>query len=364
MNPNAEADYQAFISRGLTPLSLMPMGPDNQAFMEPGSPVHQQRLRGLNGHGHHGHAVGASAGAGPAQYSQWAAEFAATSTSGPGPAAATRAPLSGHLHSQQPLQAVNRLQHVSMGVAPGLTYTPPGYAHDPTDPYPHITNFALFPRGYSMAAHVPGLASPASATAASRGISADASSAPSGVGGLTEAQLEAQFAAAQAEMDFEDEMNSWMAVHGPTAEESAAAQEQQINEELEHVADELDAQRAAAAAAATSEANADVEGLDTAEALAADAESVAAVEQAREEEELARIAGTIVNTLSANPNTRFHESSFMQLMRRMEAREVTVRGDSLVEEATGRPIEVVVQNAEQQRQEQSQQQPEQQNSEV
>lgn len=165
--------------------------------------------------------------------------------------------------------------------------------------------------------------------------------APSGVAGLTEAELEARFAQVESNSDFQDEMDSWMSVHGPTAEERGeeVAQTEDVDAILESLADELDAQRLAEAESGEAAAAADAATAATAEETAAAEAEQAEQNLARDQDDLARTAGQIVNTLDGHPSARFQESSFLRLMRRIQTREVTVQGDNLVDEATGMPIE-------------------------
>jgi len=53
--------------------------------------------------------------------------------------------------------------------------------------------------------------------------------------------------------------------------------------------------------------------------------------------ELSRVAGDIVSALSDNQSDKFKNSSFVEMMRRIRAGEVTIAGNNLVDTATGKP---------------------------
>ncbi len=378
-----------------------PAGPGNDAevnaFMAGGVPgLRPEALHGMHDHGmqdmHMAHRMngpalgafgprpfaGRSVGVagGPMVASQdvnssaaWASEFASFGSQPPNTLAAVPPPGALQHHHQQPLQAVNRLQHFSSGMhantgpATFPTYTSFSPSFAPpipilSDPVASVTN----PNNNGPDAHLNASATHQSTAPTASATMGNATSmpavrdgtAPSGIAGLTEAELEARFAQAEAEFDFQDEMDRWMSVHGPTAERN---QTEDVDTILETMADELEAQKLAdadatneepspatiAEAAATTQVPAGDE-TDTA-AAEATATDTAAADESREQDALAQTAGQIVSTLSAHPSARFQQSSFMHLMKRIEAREVTVVGDNFVDEQTGQPIEVEVRDA-------------------
>ncbi|CAK7262593.1 hypothetical protein SEPCBS119000_000038 [Sporothrix epigloea] len=309
-----EAEVRAFTSQAAFPAELTGVMPDVHGHV-PAAPFQQirpqirdprARLAGPGGISDHAS-------------NNWAAEF----TAHPGAMHATTSAAVPQVRpafgQSQPLQTVNqRLQHFSsemMAPDPAFVsmYQSSLASHTAHSGYAPLTSSYIPP--------------PFAATAVNplQGLSLDSSHGNSGVAGLTEAELEARFAQMEAELDFQDEMDSWMQTHGPRASEQAeAAQAENVDDVLESLADELDAQR-----------------LDRPPPAAAEpAEEVIRQEaEQRDQDDLARTAGQIIDTLDAHPNTHFQESSFMRLMRRIHTREVTVKGDNLVDEATGLPID-------------------------
>ncbi|EFX06077.1 hypothetical protein CMQ_4146 [Grosmannia clavigera kw1407] len=191
------------------------------------------------------------------------------------------------------------------------------------------------------------------------------------IGGLTEAELDARFAQLESDFEFANEMDAWMAEYGPTPAErgqtaTTAHQEENVDEILEQLAEELEAQKLAEAATVgaaiatqtsqntlpefmgeehTRAHNNELRQEQLTQALEQEEESSPTQEQI-EQDDLARTAEQIVNTLDAHPNERYRESAFVGLMRRIQAREVTVQGDVLVDSTTGLPVESAVLAAE------------------
>ncbi|KJR85189.1 uncharacterized protein SPSK_09238 [Sporothrix schenckii 1099-18] len=330
-----EAEARAFAAGGAAFQAEPMMGPDMNGHVHPAT---LQQMGQMGPHAHHPQARFAGPGGvapvhanGASNSNNWAAEFALSGTAthvaapaGPSPAAAAaaRAPYA----PQQPLQAVNRLQHFSSG----MMAQSPAFLSSLNQPsFAGTQQFSQFNYSSPSSSYAPQPAALTTSTTATTTMPHIAppslldSNAPSGVAGLTEAELEARFAEAESNFDFQNEMDAWMQQHGPTAEErgeTSAAQTEDVDAILESLADELDAQRLA----------------ESAEAAAAEQ---AEQDLARDQDDLARTAGQIVHTLDAHPSTKFQESSFMRLMKRIQTREVTVQGDDLVDEATGQPIE-------------------------
>ncbi|CAK7231184.1 hypothetical protein SBRCBS47491_007845 [Sporothrix bragantina] len=318
-NHSNEADVRAFTSQATFQAEPMGMVPDMNGHMHPAA---FQQMGPQMG-GPQARFAGPSAVPSHAN-NNWAAEFA----TGPGamPAVASAAGPQAHqaFGHQQPLQAVNqRLQHFSSGMmtpAPAfVSMAQPSFAnHTMYNGYTSMTS-SYMPPAASAATVMTAAAPPVQESTVRAG------DAPSGVAGLTEAELEARFAQMESELDFQGEMDSWMQAHGPTAAEQAqAAPTEDVDAILESLADELDAQRLAES---------------TAEAAGPTEEEKAQEAERRDQDDLARTAGQIIDTLDGHPNARFQESSFMRLMRRIHTREVTVKGDNLVDETTGLPID-------------------------
>ncbi|CAK7202696.1 hypothetical protein SEUCBS139899_005423 [Sporothrix eucalyptigena] len=317
-NHSNEAEVRAFTSGAQSAFQAEPMGMPHEmnghvhpaAFQQMGPQMGTPQAR--------------FAGPGAAPNANWAAEFAAS------PAALSSAAPQAHqpFVPQQPLQAVNqRLQHFSSGMmAPAPAFV--------SMAQPNFSNHTMY-NGYTSmtSSYAPPAANfhaTSSTTTATTTQTTRPGDAPSGVAGLTEAELEARFAQMETELDFQGEMDSWMQAHGPTTAERAEAQTEDVDAILESLADELDAQRLAESEATAAEAEA-APAQPTEEEVAREAEK-------RDQDDLARTAGQIINTLDAHPNARFQESSFLRLMRRIHTREVTVKGEDLVDEATGLPI--------------------------
>lgn len=135
----------------------------------------------------------------------------------------------------------------------------------------------------------------------------------------TEEALGAAFAA--YDQDFEEEMDQWVAAHGPEDREDHEAIM------TEH-ANKLDAKRG--------------EG---------DPKVLSQLEprnrfnlKRREDMELQSYAARILTTMVSSDNEKFHGSSFTDLMRRIVNREVVVEGDDLIDVATGNPTDLTPQD--------------------
>lgn len=131
----------------------------------------------------------------------------------------------------------------------------------------------------------------------------------------TEEALGAAFAA--YDQEFEQEMDQWVAAHGPEDREDHEAVM------TEH-AEKLDAKRR--------------EG---------DPKVLSQLEprnrfnlKRREDMELQSYAARILNTMVSSDNEKFSGSSFTDLMRRIVNREVVVEGDDLIDVATGNPTDL------------------------
>lgn len=131
----------------------------------------------------------------------------------------------------------------------------------------------------------------------------------------TEEALGAAFAA--YDQEFEEEMDQWVAAHGPEDREDHEAVM------AEH-ANKLDAKRQ--------------EG---------DPKVLSQLEprnrfnlKRREDMELQSYAARILNTMVSSDNEKFQGSSFTDLMRRIVNREVVVEGDDLIDVATGNPTDL------------------------
>lgn len=329
-----EAEARAFAAGGAAFQADPMMGPDmNMHAHHPAHPAHPAQFQQMGPRfASPGHAVNAGA-------NNWAAEFASTNNAGPAAAAPS---LAGHAPAHAspfaPQQAVNRLQHFSSGMMAQSPSFLPSYnqtnfaAQQNFSSFPQPSSFAPLPPSTVAMPHIP---APQSFNENPPLINDAFANAPSGVGSLTEAELEARFAAFDTvEDDFEAEMGAWMQEHGPTAEAQAerATQEEDVDAILNRMADELDAQRPAESEPVTDDT--------IAEEAAAEAEREAQ-NLIKDQDDLARTAGQIVSTLDTN--SRFQESSFLRLMRRIQDREVTVQGDALVDGA-GQPIDPVAAN--------------------
>jgi len=106
-----------------------------------------------------------------------------------------------------------------------------------------------------------------------------------------------------ANTEFAEAQDRWMAEHGPHLETSAAptaAEMEVIDADLENLAQEQDKRRS--------------------------------------DDELARAAVDIVNSVADNTSDKFKNSRFFELMRRIGNREVVVAGDSFVSATTGEAV--------------------------
>lgn len=131
----------------------------------------------------------------------------------------------------------------------------------------------------------------------------------------TEEALGAAFAA--YDQEFEQEMDQWVAAHGPEDREDHEAIM------TEH-AKKLDAKR-----------------------WEGDPKVLSQLEprnrfnlKRREDMELQSYAARILNTMVSSDNEKFRGSSFTDLMRRIVNREVVVEGDDLIDVATGNPTDL------------------------
>ncbi|KAG8157604.1 hypothetical protein KVR01_012646 [Diaporthe batatas] len=131
----------------------------------------------------------------------------------------------------------------------------------------------------------------------------------------TEEALGAAFAAYDRE--FEQEMDQWVATHGPEDREDHEAVM------TEH-AEKLDAKRRENDPAVMSQ-------LDPKNRFN---------QKRREDMELQSYAARILNTMVSSDNEKFRGSSFTDLMRRIVNREVVVEGDDLIDVATGNPTDL------------------------
>lgn len=131
----------------------------------------------------------------------------------------------------------------------------------------------------------------------------------------TEEALGAAFAA--YDQEFEQEMDQWVATHGPEDREDHEAVM------TEH-ADKLDAKRRNNDPGVMSQ-------LDPKNRFN---------QKRREDLELQSYAARILNTMVTSDNDKFRGSSFTDLMRRIVNREVVVEGDDLIDVATGNPTDL------------------------
>ncbi|KAK3303375.1 uncharacterized protein B0T15DRAFT_513566 [Chaetomium strumarium] len=110
-----------------------------------------------------------------------------------------------------------------------------------------------------------------------------------------------------ANTEFIKAQDQWMAEHGPRAESKrvvtppTAEEMKVIDADLEKIAQEQDKKRS--------------------------------------EDELARAAGEIVNSVIDDDSDKFKNSRFFELMRRIRDREVVIAGDNFVDTATGEKVE-------------------------
>lgn len=135
----------------------------------------------------------------------------------------------------------------------------------------------------------------------------------------TEEALGAAFAA--YDQDFEQEMDQWVAAHGPEDREDHEAIM------TEH-ADKLDAKR---------------EQRDPKVLSQLEPRNRFNLKR-REDMELQSYAARILTTMVSSDNEKFHGSSFTDLMRRIVNREVVVEGDDLIDVATGNPTDLTPQD--------------------
>jgi hypothetical protein len=142
------------------------------------------------------------------------------------------------------------------------------------------------------------------------------------------------FNTAFAEFDdgeFQHELDNWMAEHGTAAEraqqrdgEPTPQEWDEINENMERMANDIDAARVAGDAT-----------------LQPQEEQEAAREvdnKLQTQQELVRAATDILTSVSNNTSQKFKQSTFLELMRRIRDEEVTVVNNSLVDVETGAEI--------------------------
>ncbi|GAB1315890.1 hypothetical protein MFIFM68171_06100 [Madurella fahalii] len=113
-----------------------------------------------------------------------------------------------------------------------------------------------------------------------------------------------------ANNEFVEEQDKWMAEHGPRVEAGAtvrppSAEEMEV---IDHNLEELAKEQ----------------------------------EKRRSDEDLARAAVDIVNSVSGNTSEKFKNSRFFELMRRIGNREVVVEGDNFVNASTGETVNTSV----------------------
>jgi hypothetical protein len=124
--------------------------------------------------------------------------------------------------------------------------------------------------------------------------------------------------------DFQTELDDWMAENGPHREalRFGTALPSTLDANLDQLAKETDARREA--------------GEPELQPQRAPAQEQQPSRQ--EQDELARAALNIVNSVSSETSDKFLKSSFIELMRRIRDRQVVVAGDNLVDAATGETI--------------------------
>ena len=101
--------------------------------------------------------------------------------------------------------------------------------------------------------------------------------------------------------EFTEAQDKWMAEHGPQVQPPTAAEMQEIDANLEQLAQEQDIKR-------------------------------------QSDDDLARAAVDIVNSVADNTSEKFKKSHFFELMRRIGNREVVVEGDGFVNASTGEKV--------------------------
>lgn len=129
--------------------------------------------------------------------------------------------------------------------------------------------------------------------------------------------------ATENDQDFNAAMNDWMQRHGPAAEAQAA----EVNANLEQLAEEQ-ALRDQQTSAPTVDLQAEAERQAEQEAIS----------KRREQEELVRAASDIIDSVKDNQSEKFKKSSFIDLMRRIRAKEVVLEANALVDSESGAVI--------------------------
>lgn len=129
--------------------------------------------------------------------------------------------------------------------------------------------------------------------------------------------------ATENDQDFSSAMNDWMQRHGPAAEAQAA----EVNANLEQLAEEQ----------ALRDQRASIPVIDPQVEAERQAEQEA-ISKRREQEELVRAASDIIDSVKDNQSEKFKKSSFIDLMRRIRAKEVVVEANALVDSESGAVI--------------------------
>jgi hypothetical protein len=130
------------------------------------------------------------------------------------------------------------------------------------------------------------------------------------------------------ENDFQSELDDWMAQNGPHAEalRNGTTMSASMTSDLNQLANDTDARRAAGA----TELQPQHSGGPSPEQEARDKQ--------QEQDELARAALEIINSVSSNTSEKFRNSSFFDLMRKIRDRQVIVEGDNLVDSQAGETV--------------------------
>ncbi|KAB5566660.1 hypothetical protein GE09DRAFT_743359 [Coniochaeta sp. 2T2.1] len=142
----------------------------------------------------------------------------------------------------------------------------------------------------------------------------------------------AAYDAAFAEFDdgeFEEEVGKWMDKHGPAAElaqragQPTADEWNEIDANMQQMADAADAAREAGSVGAheDAQANSDQNNLQA-------------------QQELVKAATDILTAVSDNQSDKFKNSTFLELMRRIRAEEITIQNNALVDVQTGAEIPI------------------------
>lgn len=130
-----------------------------------------------------------------------------------------------------------------------------------------------------------------------------------------------------ADREFIEAQDEWMAEHGPKAEtrtvQPPTLEEMAvIDADLEILAQELEENQAVQDAGVVSEETPMAEDL----------------RRHRDDDDLARAAVDILNSVAGNESEKFKNSNFFQLMRRIGNKEIVVEGPNLIDAVTGETI--------------------------